>query len=75
MPEDMEVDNIPNDDETDEKDPSIHCLTFNTGSSWSNSVVWSADGRIGVLTDTCIYILVSFQIVILTITEKIFIKK
>ena len=71
----MEVDNTPNDDETDEKDPSIHCLTFNTGSSWPSSVVWSANGRIGVLTDSCIYILVSFQMVMTTITEKIFGKK
>jgi len=43
--------------DTEEKDSSLQCITFSSAASWPNSITWSEDGRIAVLTDNCIYIL------------------
>jgi len=50
------------DDDDQEKDPSVHSFTLSTGCSWPNAVKWSFDGRIAILTDTVIHILVSFRL-------------
>ncbi|XP_057310807.1 uncharacterized protein LOC130648744 [Hydractinia symbiolongicarpus] len=43
--------------DVEEKDPSLHCLTYSNGSSWYNSISWSKDGRLAVLTNSNIYVL------------------
>lgn len=47
--------------EDTEKDPSIHSFTLGAGCSRPNAVRWSLDGRIAILTDSHIHILVSFS--------------
>ena len=59
--DDMSVDETM-DKETIEKeididDPIMHSITFGTPSSWPNSICWSLDDRISVLTNDCIYVL------------------
>lgn len=41
----------------EDRDPTMHSITFSTPSSWPNSICWSLDDRIAVLTDSCIYVL------------------
>ena len=48
-------------DKLEEKDPSIHSFTLSGGCSRPDAVKWSPDGRIAVLTDSYIYVLVSFR--------------
>lgn len=48
-------------DEDQEKDPSVHSFTLSSGCSWPNAVKWSFDGRIAILTDSVIHIIVSFR--------------
>ena len=43
--------------DVEDRDPTMHSITFSTSSSWPNSICWSLDDRIAVLTDTCIYVL------------------
>ena len=42
-------------------DHSLHCITYSTFSSSPNSICWSADESLAVITDKRIYVLVSFH--------------
>ena len=49
------------DTEENEKDPPLYSLTFNSATSAKSSIAWSYDDRLAVITDSCIYIIVSFS--------------
>ena len=50
-------------EEDQEKDPSVHSFTLSAGCSWPNAVKWSFDGRIAILADNVIHVLVSFHFI------------
>ena len=58
---DESISSEPIEDEDQEKDPSVHSFTLSSGCSWPNAVKWSFDGRIAILTDNVIHIVVSFS--------------
>lgn len=49
------------DEDQEEKDSSVHSFTLSSGCSWPNAVKWSFDGRIAILTDSVIHVIVSFR--------------